>query len=167
MPAALMSARTLGFVAPYGGRKQVDRGPSKISWCRLAADTAVSCGWVIEWLPIVLPAASTWSRRPGWAACMLPSSKKVACAPCLASTCRIFGVQTGSGPSSKLRNSTFLLPVASAAVGFGTGRRGEAGALTLGVVVGVTDGVADAGVVATAGLGGCDLPSAMAISEPN
>jgi hypothetical protein len=31
MPAALMSARTFEFVAPYGGRKHFDRGPSKIS----------------------------------------------------------------------------------------------------------------------------------------
>src|SRR3954464_8902611 len=148
IPAALMSARTFGFEAPYGGRKQVDCGPSKISWCRLAAETAVNCGCEIEWLPIVLPAARTAPGSPGCALCLAPSSKNVACPPYLASTCRTCGVHIGSGPSSKLRNSTFLLPVASAAVGFGAGSRGvDGGAFRLGVAVGVGGG----GVAAVGG----------------
>src|SRR5687768_436893 len=105
---------------------------------------------------------------------MLPSWKKVAWAPYFASTCRIFGVQTGSGPSSKLKKMTFLSPAAAAAVGLPAGTPGVPEPGLLVPVVGVDVGGAGGGcgdwVVCgldeTAGLGGVVCPSAKAMSEP-
>ncbi|SHN37677.1 hypothetical protein SAMN05216499_1559 [Actinacidiphila paucisporea] len=53
-------------------------------------------------MPISLPSARISRTSAGWAATWVPTTKNVAWTWWRRSTARIFGVQTGSGPSSKV-----------------------------------------------------------------
>jgi hypothetical protein len=53
-------------------------------------------------MPIWLPSAMIRRTSSGWSTTSVPTTKKVACTWLWRSTSRIRGVQTGSGPSSKV-----------------------------------------------------------------
>ena len=59
------------------------------------------------WLPTSCPSASIRCTRSGLACAFSPMMKKLAWTPFSFRMSRIFGVQSGSGPSSKVSASSF------------------------------------------------------------
>ena len=77
--------------APGRGRRR----PARAGWAGWRR-----CAW--PWTSTAWPSASARRSGSGWRSAASPSTKKVARAPARASASSTAGVQTGSGPSSKL-----------------------------------------------------------------
>jgi len=136
---------------------------------RVASDSS----WLRECEHSRIPAPVTCATSSGWRSIWVPTMQNVATAPFRCSTSRTFGVQVGSGPSSKVsatvrapavpfaRTSvitcgTAASPVGATAAGGGggaTSRNGESGALT-NVIIPNSSAVRTADVRVSAGRDG-------------
>jgi hypothetical protein len=95
----------------YGGRSSgvlTPVAPARISWLwRSSSDrrqpgTLDRLAWVKVCRAISWPSATIRRASSGWSATAVPTTKKVAFTFCALSRSSTLGVQTGSGPSSKV-----------------------------------------------------------------